>query len=192
MIYVMSEKFFKKNVEKLVKNHDYFGLDGANYAVTAGTTAKEAVASKYNRFYTAVGFCPEIRLYRYLRKKKDGDAINELKYAKELKDYLKDKSFIASVRSAFIAEIAKYPNTLNIFIVIPNLVWKYLGDEIAERIRHYGKFDFDNVFTQDDIKEKGFKILQNELSENQMKEIQKRVKKLESKYDLKFIGDDDD
>lgn len=190
MIYVMSEKFFSKNVKKLVKHHAYFGLDGANYSVIAGSSYKEAVASKYNRFHSAGGFCPENRLYRFLKKKKDGEEVNEARLEKEIKEFLTDKSFIAAVRTAFMAENSKYPDTLNIFVVLPNIVWKYLGKQIVKKMIKLSKMDFEFIFTQEDI-EDNFKLLKRELTADQMKDLDKRVKKMEKKYDLKFIGGDE-
>lgn len=193
MIYVMSEKFFVKNAKKLAKPHDYFGLDGANYSVIAGTSNKEPIASRYNRFHSVGSFCPETRLYRYLRKMKNDEEYNQDRYEKEVREFLRDKSFISAVRTALMAEISNYPYALNIFVVLPNLVWKYLGDEITERIKNISKMEFEFVYTQRDIKEKGTKILSAELDTTQLKEIDHRIRKIDKKYDLKFLlGDDDD
>ena len=92
-----------------------------------------------------------------------------------------------------MAGISNYPYALNIFVVLPNLVWKYLGDEITERIKKIAKMEFEFVYTQRDIKEKGMNILSRELDTTQLKEIDHRIRKIDKKYDLKFLlGDDDD
>lgn len=53
--------------------------------------------------------------------------------------------------------------------------------------------EFEFVYTQRDIKEKGMNILSTELDTTQLKEIDHRIRKIDKKYDLKFLlGDDDD
>lgn len=189
MIYLMSKKFFEKNVKKIIREDEYFGLDGDNYAVTSGISRKEAIASKYNRFQSVGGFCPETKLYKYLKRKKDGEPVPTEKYEKELKAFLKDKSFIAAVRTAFKASLATYPHPINILIVLPNIVWKFIGKDIQNRMYKLSKVDFEFIFTQTDIEESKFKILRNHMSEKEMKMIAKSIKHLENKYDLKFSNE---
>lgn len=192
MIYVVNQKFFKKNIEKMAKYNPYFILDGENFAVTGKSNDKVAIATKYNRAHSVGGFCPEVSLYRLIRKLKRDEKVSEEKLEKETKEFLKDKSFIVAVNVAFKALIANgIDNPLNIFVVLPNVVYKYLGKNIIKKMIKIADVDFDFIFDQktldDDMKR--LKIL---LSPSQLKEIDRLTKKIEKKYNLKFIGDDDD
>ena len=120
MIYVMNQKFFKKNIEKMAKYNPYFIIDGENFAVTGRSNNKVAIATEFNRTHSVGGFCPEVKLYGMLRKLKKEEPVNQEKFENEIKKFLKDKSFIVAVNVAFKALIASgTDNPLNIFIVLP-------------------------------------------------------------------------
>ena len=192
MIYVMNQKFFKKNIEKMAKYKDYFILDGENYAITGSTNDTVAIATKYSRCHSVGGFCPEMKLYGYLKKTKKGEEVNPEKYERELKKFLKDKTFIVAMNVAFKALIAGgQDHPLNIFVVLPNIVYKYLGEVIIKRMKKVADTDFKFIFSQDQLKE-DMKRLKTLLGSTELKEIDKLTKRLEKKYDLKFYGNDDD
>lgn len=191
MIYVMNQKFFKKNIEKMAKYNQYFIIDGENYAVTGSSSDKVAIATKYNRSHAVGGFCPEVKLYTMLRKMKRDEPINEDKYKAETKKFVKDKTFIVAVNVAFKALIAGgIENPLNIFIVIPNIVYKYLGKKIIKKMNKLADVDFEFIYTQD-VLEDDMKRLKNLLGYDELKEIDHLTKKIEKKHDLKFDSDDD-
>ena len=128
MIYVVNQKFFKKNIEKMAKYNPYFILDGENFAVTGRSNDTVAIATKFNRAHSVGGFCPEVKLYGMLRKLKRGEDINTDKFEKEVKNFIKDKSFIVAINVAFKALIAGgSSDPLNVFVVLPNIVYKYLS-----------------------------------------------------------------
>ena len=192
MIYVMNQKFFKKNIEKMAKYNPYFIIDGENFAVTGRSNDKIAIATKYNRTHSVGGFCPEAKLYGMLRKMKRGDDVNQDKLESETKKFVKDKSFIVAINVAFKALIAGgTDNPLNIFIVLPNVVYKYLGKKIIKKMNKIADVDFDFIYNQDDLEE-NMKRLKNLLDAGQLKEIDRLSKKIEKKFDLKFMKDDDD
>ena len=192
MIYVMNQKFFKKNIEKMAKYNPYFIIDGENFAVTGRSNDTIAIATKYNRTHSVGGFCPEVKLYGMLRKLKRGDDINPEKFENETKKFIKDKSFIVAVNVAFKALIAGGINSpLNIFVVLPNIVYKYLGKRIIKKMTKLADVDFEFIYTQD-VLDDNIKVLKTLLESNQLKEIDRLTKKLEKKYDLKFMSDDDD
>ena len=192
MIYVMNQKFLKKNVEKMAKHNPYFILDGENFAVTGRSNDSVAIATKFNRAHSVGGFCPEVKLYGMLRKLKRGDEINEDKFEKEIKKFIKDKSFIVAINVAFKALVAGGESEpLNIFIVLPNIVYKYLGKKIIKKMIKVADVDFEFIHSQD-VLEGDFKILRKLLSPKQMKEIDQLSKKIEKKFDLKFLQDDDE
>ena len=81
-------------------------------------------------------------------------------YNRELEEFLEDKPFIASCDAVMKALVANGLNdSMNVFIVLPNIVYKYLGLIIAKRIHELLNVDFFCVFIQEDLKENGFKML---------------------------------
>ena len=188
----MNQKFFKKNIEKMAKYNPYFIIDGENFAVTGRSNDKVAIATKYSRTHSVGGFCPEVKLYGMLRKLKRGDEINPEKFANETKKFVKDKSFIVAVNVAFKALIAGgTDNPLNIFVVLPNIVYKYLGKKIIKKMIKVADTEFEFIYCQDDIDD-NMKRLKTLLGSSELKEIDRLTKKIEKKYDLKFMKDDDD
>ena len=192
MIYVMNQKFFKKNIEKMAKYNPYFIIDGENFAVTGRSNNKVAIATEFNRTHSVGGFCPEVKLYGMLRKLKKEEPVNQEKFENEIKKFLKDKSFIVAVNVAFKALIAGgVDNPLNIFIVLPNVVYKYLGKKIIKKMNKIASAEFDFIYSQADL-EDNLKVLKNLLGPSELKEIDHLTKKIEKKYELKFMKDDDD
>jgi len=192
MIYVMNQKFFKKKIEKMAEYNPYFILDGENFAVTGRSNDTVAIATKFNRAHSVGGFCPEVKLYGMLRKLKRGDEVNSDKLEKEIKQFIKDKSFIVAVNVAFKALIANGQNSpLNIFIVLPNIVYKYLGKKIIKKMNKIADVDFEFIYSQDTLDE-DIKSLKKLLSPKEMKEIDQLTKKIEKKHELKFLQDDDE
>ena len=188
----MNQKFLKKNIEKMAEYNQYFILDGENFAVTGKSSDKVAIATKFNRSHSVGGFCPEVKLYGMLRKMKKDVEINKDKLEKETKKFIKDKTFVVAVNVAFKALIANGTDRpLNIFVVLPNIVYKYLGNTIIKRMKKIAGTDFNFIFSQDVLKE-DMKHLKRLLGSEELKEIDKLTKKIEKKYDLKFSSDDDD
>ena len=192
MIYVMNQKFFKKNIEKMAKQNPYFVIDGENFAVTGRSNDTVAIATKYNRCHSVGGFCPEVKLYGMLRKLKREEPVNQEKLENEIKKFLKDKSFMVAVNVAFKALIAGgTDNPLNIFIVLPNIVYKYLGKTIIKKMNKVADSEFEFIYSQD-VLEDSVKKLRNLLGSDELKKIDRLTKKIEEKYDLKFMKDDDE
>ena len=192
MIYLMSQKFLIKNIEKMVKYNDYFILDGENYYATGKSSNDVAIATKYNNSHSVGGFCPEVRLLNMLKKKKNGEDYNKEKLDKEIKKFISDKSFVASINVAFKSLVVGGANNpRNIFIVLPNVVYKYLARKYVKKMIKLAKVDFNFIFTQDDLKE-DMKLLKNTLSNKQLKQIDEASKKIEKKYEISFKSDDDD
>ena len=192
MIYVMNQKFFKKNIEKMAKYNPYFIIDGENFAVTGRSDTTIAIATKYSRCHSVGGFCPETKLYGMLRKLKREEDVSPEKLEKETKKFIKDKTFIVAVNVALKALIAGgVENPLNIFVVLPNIVYKYLGQRIVKKMKKLADTEFEFIYSQDVLKDdiKRLKVL---MEPKQLKEIDGITKKIEKKHDLKFRKDDDE
>ena len=193
MIYVMNQKFLEKNIVKMSKYNQYIIIDGENWAITGRSSDDTSIATKYRMCHSVSGFTPEDRLYNYLIKKKKNQEINEYKYNRELEEFLEDKPFIASCDAVMKALVANGLNdSMNVFIVLPNIVYRYLGLTIAKRIHELLDVDFFCVFIQEDLKENGFKMLKTLLNSDQLREVDKASKRIEKKYKLKYSLRDDD
>lgn len=194
MIYLMSRKFFEKNIQKMAKYNEYFVFDGENYGVTGGGLSTSALASKYSRTHSVGSFSPEQRLYTMLREKKRGIEVNDKKFRNEVEAWVEDKSFISGVAYAYKALNAT-EEPMNLFIVIPNIIYKYLGSTIYKEMVKLAGLDFECVFMQDTIKEDK-KCLKDLLGKKKLKAVKKAVKKIEKDHKLKrggsVVEDDDD
>ena len=192
MLYVMSQKFLTKNIEKMAKYNDYFIIDGENYYATGRNSNHTAIATKFSNAHSVGGLCPESRLYNMLKKKKNNEDFNEEKMKKEIKKFFSDKSFIASANTTFkAAVVGGADNPRNIFIVLPNVVYKYMGKKMIKKMIKLAKVDFNFIFSQEDLKE-DMKILKNPLSGSEMKKLDEASKKVEKKHDILFNAKDDD
>lgn len=190
MLYIMSQKFFKKHTNKLVAPNDYFVIDGENSGVT--NPRHESIATKFNNTYPLGGWCPDDALYRELMKIKRGEDVSKGKLEKLTERYLKSKDFIAAACASIKAQAANgVTNDINIFVVLPNVVYKQLGTKIKKRLTKLVAVDFEFIRMQDDINKKA---LTETLKKKQLKEILKVIAALEKKkkYLHDFNNDDDD
>lgn len=191
MIYVMSQKFLSRYDTRLVEANPYFIIDGENYGV-CGDSNRERVATKYARSHSVGSFSPEQNLYNYLLKLQRGDDINEERFERRVKEYLTDKAFISSFTQAFKALIAMgQQETLNVFVVLPNIVYKYLGNQIVVRMRRVSDLSFTCVFPQSALRE-NWKMLYRLCTPEQLREIDKATKRIERRYELRYSYRDDD
>lgn len=189
----MNQKYFKKHIEKLVSPNQYFIIDGENYGITDNRDS-DAISTKYSNSHCLGGFCPERRLYKLLKAKKAKENYNKKRFKAELEEFFESKDFIGAVCAASKAQ-ATYgvDEDINIFVVLPNLVYKMMADAYVNAFHVIPKIkDFKFAFTQEDIESKGRKILKKPLSKKRLKEVLKGIKKAEKKYKLKYDFDEDD
>ena len=174
MLYIVSQKFFKKNADRLVAPNQYFIIDGENHGVT--DSRKESISSKYNNTHPLGGWCPETELYRMLVKRKKGEDVSEKKFTKYVEEYLKSSDFIAAVCASAKAQ-ATYgvDEDINIFVVLPGVVAKQLGKTIRKRIYKINKHNLSDTLRKKDLKA-----------------ILNAIKSAEKKYKLDYRLDDDD
>lgn len=189
MIYVMSQKFFMRYVARLAEPNPYFIIDGENYMVS-GDSNKVRISTKFNRSHSVGNFSPEQSLYSYILKLQRGDDINEDKFDRRVREYLTDKAFISSVNSAYKALIALGTHeTLNIFVVLPNLVYKYLGNQIVVRMRRLANLSFTCVYPQSELRE-NWRMLERLCNDRQLREIDEATKRIERHWDLQYSASD--
>ena len=192
MVYVISRKYLEKHAAKLVAPNEYIIIDGENMGSNADSS-EDPISQKFNKTIMRGGFCPERETINLFRKKKDGKDFPEKKLRRQLKELYKSRDFRSAVFTAMKAQgVYGIDSDINVFVTLPTLVYKEIGEEIAALIQEMAYVDFKFVYTIKDLKETKREILEKSLKKKQLKEINKSVKKLEEKYRLKCDMDDDD
>ena len=192
MVYVISRKYLEKHAAKLVAPNEYIIIDGENM-VSNADSSEDPISQKFNKTIMRGGFCPERETINLIRKKKDGKDFPEKKLRRQLKELYKSRDFLSATFTAMKAQgVYGIDSDINVFVTLPTLVYKEIGEEIAALIQEMANVDFKFVYTIKDLKETKREILEKSLKKKQLKEINKSVKKLEEKYRLKCDMDDDD
>lgn len=192
MVYVISRKYLEKHAAKLVAPNEYIIIDGENMGSNADSS-EDPISQKFNKTIMRGGFCPERETINLIRKKKDGKDFPEKKLRRQLKELYKSRDFLSATFTAMKAQgVYGIDSDINVFVTLPTLVYKEIGEEIAALIQEMANVDFKFVYTIKDLKETKREILEKSLKKKQLKEINKSVKKLEEKYRLKCDMDDDD
>lgn len=187
MIFFVSQKYFKKHADELVAPRQYFIIDGENFGVTSSQS--ESIANRYSNSHTLGGWCPERELFVLLKKKKNKEDYNKKKLERMTDEFLKSADFIGAVCASVKAQ-ATYgvKEDINIFVVVPGVVYKMLGKKIKERvyklIKAEGNPEF--FFLQDELKKDDLK---DGLKKKQLKAILEGVKKAEKKHKLDYTED---
>lgn len=192
MIVVMNQKFWEKKVTKLVEWAEYIGIDGENYGLIDRSSKSLAIASKYSHMASLGSYTPDGRLYTMLRKLKKGEEVNENRFLNEVEIYLEDKAFISCVIKTLRALYScGFDTHLNVFVILPNLVYKYLGGRIIDRMVELADVDFQFIFSQEEIKAFGYDKLEIPMKRSMLKQIANSVERLEKKYKIKYKDRDD-
>lgn len=189
MMFLMSQKFFKKHAEKLVAPRNYIIIDGENMGVSIHSE-EDQFSHKYRKSIVSGGWSPEGDLYKMIKRMKEGETVNEKKFKRELDDYLHSKDFVGSVCMAAVGLVANNgEEDINVFVVIPNIVYKYLSDAIIERAKEIindgGETKVKFIFPQSIIKKKGKDVLNMQLGNKKLKAIAKGIERAEKKYKLR-------
>ncbi|MCM1214138.1 MAG: hypothetical protein NC548_06410 [Lachnospiraceae bacterium] len=195
MVYILSKKFFGKNVDRLVAPNRYLIIDGENYSVTSSIGDSEKTADNYSNAIILGGFCPENALFTLLRRKKKGEDFSEKKLKQYTKDFLKSRDFTSAACLAMKAQAAYGDdNDCNIFIVVPNLVNKYLSKVIKKRMLKIIRYEGDKQFlyTQKEAEEIGKKIFSKTASRKTLREVLKGIGAAEKRYKLDDASEDKD
>lgn len=195
MVYLLSQKFWRKNVDRLVAPNRYIVVDGANQSVTGRVGDNENIAENYSNSIILGGFCPETELYTHLRRKKKGEDYSKKKIERYTKEFLKSRDFISAACIAMKAQAAYGDDEdCNVFVVLPGIVNKYLAKVMKKRmlriIRYEGKQQF--IYTQKDVEDIGKKIFDKTASRDTLREVLKGIRKAEKHYKLADKGKDEE
>lgn len=197
MLIIMSQKYWTKKAPKLVEPAEYVGVDGENVGQTNRSVDSVAIATRYSHMVTMGSYTPESRLMTMLKKLKRGEEVNPRRFRHEVELYLEDTSFISCVVKTFkILYSCGFDSHLNVFLILPNLVYRYLGDVIMKEMINLIDLDFRFIFNQDEIKEFGYDKLSIPLGKKRLKLIADQVAHMEKKYKIKYkkreMWDDED
>ena len=94
-----------------------------------------------------------------------------------------------------ICKTAQIYKDINIFVCIPTIIFKEIGQNMASMIQELSGADFQFVFTEKTIKESKKECLEESLKKKQLKQINKTVRKAEKKFQFRCRDegfDDDD
>ncbi len=195
MVFILSKKFFKKNVDRIVGPKQYLVIDGENQAVTSAVGDTDRISANYSNTIILGGFCPESALFTQLRRKKKGEDYDEKKIKRYTKEYLKSRDFISAACLAMKAQAAYGDdNDCNIFVVVPNIVAKYLSKAIKKRMLKIVNYEDGQqfIYTQKEVEEAGKKIFSKAASEKTLRKVLKGIGRAEEKYKLNDVSKDKD
>ena len=193
MIYIVSQKYLEKHIQKLVAPRDYLIIDGENSGSNASSGYSEPISQKYNKCMIRGGFCPERETINILRAKKKGKEYSKKKLKRQIKEFFKDIDFLEAAFFSMKAQsVYGVDKDINVFVCLPTIIFKEIGQEMASSIQELSGVDFQFVFTEKTIKESGKKVLEESLKKKQLKEINKVVRKAEKKYEFRCRDDDFD
>ena len=192
MIVVMNRKFFEKKVAKLAAPSPYIVVDAENYSVTGSTSDEVAIATRYSNTVSIGSYTPEGRLYSMLKKLKRGDEVDPRKFDAEVDYFLEDRSFISGVIKTFRGLYScGFNEHLNIFVVLPNIVYKYLSEQIIETMVKMLDLEYRIIFSQEELKSFGYDKLEIPIKKSLLREVAARVERLEKKHKIKYKERDD-
>ena len=196
MIYIVSQKYLDKHIAKLVAPNDYLIIDGENSGNNASSGYDEPVSQKYNKCTIRGGFCPERETINLLRAKKKGKEYSEKKLKRQIKEFFKSPDFLEAAYFSMKAQsVYGVDKDINIFVCIPTIIFKEIGQNMASMIQELSGADFQFVFTEKTIKESKKECLEESLKKKQLKQINKAVRKAEKKFQFRCRDegfDDDD
>ena len=193
MIYIVSQKYLDKHIAKLVAPNDYLIIDGENSGNNASSGYDEPVSQKYNKCTVRGGFCPERETIMILRNKKKGKDYSKKKLKRQIKEFFKSVDFLEAAYYSMKAQsVYGIDKDINVFVCLPTIIFKEIGQEMASIIQELAGVDFQFVYTEKSIKETKRKILEESLKKKQLKEINKVIRKAEKKFQFRCKDEDDD
>lgn len=190
MIYIISRKYLDKHIAKLVAPNDYLIIDGENMGSNASGN-DDPISQKYNKCVIRGGLCPERETITLLRAKKRGKEISEKKLKRQIKEFFKSADFLEAAFFSMKAQgVYGVDNDINVFICLPTIIFKEIGQEMASIIQALSKMDFQFIYTEKTIKETKRECLERTLKKKQLKAINKAVKKAEEKFKIRCRSED--
>ena len=182
MLFICKKKWFIKNAKKILPERDYFIIDGEDVGSSVSSKKQKTVSDKFAHCTSNGEFTPSNKLMRALLE--NDNEYPDRKIKDMIEDHFHDKNTTIAIISSVKAMFASQENDeINIFVVLPNKVYKTLADKYKKRYEKLFDTDFDFVFTSKELDEKP-KLLTKELSSKKRKEIIELIRKNEKKFKL--------
>lgn len=203
MIFLVSEKTFVKNAKKILKARDYVIIDGSDSGSIDDDAMHTDISTTFNNVVVNGGFTPHHRLVDALKKDMKGRAKQETEAATTgnwrfswatenmLSDFLKSDEFVGAALAAVKGFTLQTNSSAsgnssvqrNIFIVLPNRVYKLMRDIYAEHFHKLLGVDFQFVYTEEELMAK-MKLLIKDLKRKKIDYLRERVVKVAKKHKL--------
>lgn len=197
MIFILSDKSFRENAKKILKVRDYVIIDGSDsgYIDDSKSASKGDISNVYNNTIINGAYTPSHRLIDAIKKeskKKDLSAEDHLpwKLQQSMDEYFESAEVVGAMLSTIKGFTMKInanssgsDSQRNVFIVLPNRIYKYMGDQFLIRFYDLTKADFKFVYGEKDLFE-NMKLLRKDLKDKRIDFLDRRVEKLAKKYKL--------
>lgn len=188
MLFIMKKKTFEKMAKKILPEKDYYIIDGENVGSLVSTSKGKTISDQFSRCYSDANFTPPKKLVKALLSdvddEYDPDDVDEY-----INEYFKSKKMRSSMFKAVKCIFAAADNRknplpeINIFLVLPNKVYKAMAEIFATQFKHMIP-DVKFVYLDKDIK-KNKKLVTKSLSDDDLEAIVDRLKKIEKKINKK-------
>ena len=184
MIFLVSEKTFVKNAKKILKARDYVIIDGSDSGSIDDDAMHTDISTTFNNVVVNGGFTPHHRLVDALKKDMKGRAKQETEAATT--DEFVGAALAAVKGFTLQTNSSASGNSSvqrNIFIVLPNRVYKLMRDIYAEHFHKLLGVDFQFVYTEEELMAK-MKLLIKDLKRKKIDYLRERVVKVAKKHKL--------
>ena len=184
MIFVVSEKVFRKNAKKWLKRRDYIIIDGSDDgSIDMDNARKSELGQTFNNVVINGAFTPHHRLLDALKKDNSSEHLT-WRCQNLLDDFMSSAELVAAcvaVTKGFTAQEGKEQR--NMFVVLPKRVYPLMGTRIVERFYQLMKADFKFVFTEDDLLDSK-KLLTKDVKTKDMDYLRERILRVVKKFKL--------
>lgn len=192
MIFIISKKFLTEHPKRYLKAKDYTIIDGASDEEASG---RKSLSAKFNRVVPIGDFYPGNRLVRGLLEKEKGTEANKIspRKLKEMKmDFLDDNDLIQAMLAVVKIQLCvaehdgtNVPLDKNVFIVLPQKLYKTLGKDIYKTMRDLFSNNGDSfIFFQSHLQEDP-SLVEMKFKHKLAKAVSKELEKIEKKR--KFV-----
>ena len=188
MLFIYKKKTFVKKAKKILPDKEYFILDGEDVGSAVSSKKGDTISDSFTHCTSNGYFTPPRKLVNYFLDKGDKQ-YDPSKVEEWLEDYFDAKNtkiaMLSSVRAIFaLMNNEKNPiNEINIFVVLPNKVYKAMAQRFKAEYKKMFNLSFEFVFTEEDVEEDK-SILTRPLSNKQINKILEKLEELEKKNKL--------
>ena len=183
MIYICKKKSFEKMAKKILPDYDYFIIDGEDTGSSVSTA--KTISDTFSHCTSDGNFTPPRKLIKILTEDDDDDDYAPDKVEDIIDDYFDNRrvkaSMIKAVKTMFALSNANKPiPEINVFIVLPNKVYKAMGIRFLNEYKKLFKNLPQFIYMEDVLKENK-KILGKKLSKEDLNKVSNRISDLEDK-----------